>query len=558
VTADADKPTSGFAAPLRYQIFRRIWIASVLSNLGMMLQNVGAAWAMTQLTTSVDLVALVQAAAMLPVMLFALPAGAISDMYDRRIVSIVALSVALVGAVALAAIAYLGLLTPWVLLSVCFLIGTGIALYAPSWQASVIEQVPDKVMPAAVALNSISYNIARSFGPAIGGVIVAAAGYAATFVTNAVFYVPLIIVLMMWKREVRPPRLPPEQLGRAVVSGARYIVHTPPVRIVIIRALMTGMIGGAVPALMPIIARDVIGGGAGTYGLLLGCFGLGAVLGALAIARIRQHGDDERWVRIFTLIMGAAIVTIALSTAAFLTGPALIVCGAMWMLTIALFNIGMQFSAPRWVAGRVLACFQAAVAGGVAVGSWIWGTVAQMHGVGTALLVAGVAMLLFPLAGRWLPLPQVSRPNATSDELPEEPDVQLAITNRSGPIVIELEYEVDPAEARRFYTVMQGLQKVRQRNGGYDWTLSRDIADPRRWIERFHCPTWLDYLRQRSRQTDAEIELHQRAAAFHLGPDAPRITRKLERPFGSVRWREDSPDREVGGLPLPITPTSGA
>lgn len=556
MSAQPSTPSSGFAAPLRYQTYRRIWLASVLSNLGQLVQGVGAAWAMTQLTSSVDLVALVQAASMLPIMLLALPAGSIADMHDRRIVMMIALLVAFAGAAALAVVAHLGWLNPWLLLGFCFLIGSGIALYAPSWQASVTEQVDNSVLPAAVALNSISYNIARSFGPAIGGLIVAAAGAAATFVANAVLYIPLLVVLFLWKRKVEPPRLPPEQLGRAVVSGVRYIIHTPPIRSVLLRSLLTGIIGGSIPALMPLIARDLVGGGAGTYGLLLGCFGLGAIGGALAVAQVRQRGDDERWARVFSLVLGASIVAVALSRTALITSLALVVTGAMWMLVVALFNIGMQFSAPRWVAGRALAAFQAAVAGGIAIGSWAWGRLADDHGVATALLVSGIAMLFSPLVGRWLALPQLTGPNMLAADALIDPDVRLAITGRSGPVVIELEYEVDPAQARAFYQVMQDVRRMRMRNGGYDWTLSRDVADPRLWTERFLCPTWLDYLRQRSRATEAERAVQQRATAFHIGSEPIRIRRKLERPFGSVRWREDTPDRDAGDLPLPISPTA--
>lgn len=556
-TTLAPAPT-GSAAPLRYQTFRRIWVASILSNLGQLVQGVGAAWAMTQLTASADLVAFVQAASMLPIMLFALPAGAIADMYDRRVVSMVALSMALASAALLATVAYLGGLSPWLLLAFCFLIGSCIALFAPCWQASVTEQVPDAVLPAAVALNSISYNIARSFGPAIGGVIVAAAGAAATFVVNAVLYIPLLAVLFLWKRQVEPPRLPPEQLGRAVISGMRYILHTPPVRVVLTRSLLTGVIAGSVPALMPLIARDLVGGGAGTYGLLLGCFGVGAIGGALVVARVRQRSEDELSVRAFTLVLGAAIIMIALSRTMVMTGLALVVAGAMWMLVVALFNIGMQFSAPHWVAGRALAAFQAAVAGGIAIGSWGWGSLAEAYAVDTALLLSGAAMLLSPIAGRWLRLPQVTGVNALPSDMQGDPDVRLALTGRSGPVVIDIEYEVEPAQARAFYTVMQEVQRMRQRNGGYGWTLSRDIADPRLWIERFHCPTWLDYLRQRSRSTEAELELFARATAFHVGPGPVRVRRKLERPFGSVRWRDDTPDRTADGVSLPIPPTPGA
>src|ERR1700759_2157963 len=209
----------GITAPLRHITFRRIWLASLLSNLGILIQGVGAAWAMTQMTSSADKVALVQTALTAPVMLISMPAGAIADMYDRRIVALVALSIALTGATVLAAFAWLGWVTPNLLLGLCFAVGSGMALMGPAWQSSVTEQVPAETLPAAVALNGISYNIARSIGPAIGGVVVAAAGGVAAFAANAVLYLPLMVVLFLWERISEPSRLPREQLNRAIVSG---------------------------------------------------------------------------------------------------------------------------------------------------------------------------------------------------------------------------------------------------------------------------------------------------------------------------------------------------
>ena len=239
----------GVAAPLRHAVFRRIWLASLLSNLGLMINGVGAAWAMTQMTSSADMVALVQTALMLPVMLLSLAAGAIADMYDRRIVGLAALSLGLAGSIALSVLAYLHLISPNSLLLFCFLIGCGNALFGPAWQASVSEQVPADTLPAAVALNGISYNIARSFGPAVGGVIVAAAGAVAAFVGNVVLLIPLLVVLYLWRRTLEPSRLPPERLRRAMVSGVRYIVHSPSVRVVLYRTLVTGIAGGSVLAI---------------------------------------------------------------------------------------------------------------------------------------------------------------------------------------------------------------------------------------------------------------------------------------------------------------------
>ena len=547
--------TEGIAAPLRHAVFRRIWLASLVSNLGILIQGVGAAWAMTQMTSSADKVALVQTALMLPIMLIAMPAGAIADMHDRRIVALVSLGIALVGATTLTVLAWLGLVTPNILLALCFVVGSGMALFGPAWQASVSEQVPAETLPAAVALNGISYNIARSFGPAIGGIVVATAGAVAAFAVNALLYLPLMAVLFLWNRAHEPSRLPRERLNRAIVSGVRYIANSPSIRIVLIRTLVTGLIGGSVSALMPLVARDLLHGGAQTYGIMLGAFGMGAVFGALNIGEVRRRMSGEAAVRACTISMAGAIAAVALSTNAFLTAIALVIAGAVWMLAVALFNIGVQLSAPRWVAGRSLAAFQASIAGGIAVGSWGWGHLTDLAGVEIALLVSAGLMLISPLLGIWLRMPRVGARNEDATELLADPEVQLSLTGRSGPLVVEIEYRVAQDSARAFHNVMQDVQLSRQRNGAYGWSIARDIGDPELWTERYHCPTWLDYLRQRNRPTQSERALHQRAIDFHLGPEPIRVRRMLERPFGSVRWKEDTPDRAANEV-LPVVATA--
>jgi MFS family permease len=542
--------SDGVAAPLRFTTFRRIWLASLLSNLGLLIQAVGAAWAMTQMTSSADKVALVQTALMLPVMLISMPAGAIADMYDRRIVALVSLSIALAGATALTVLAWLALVTPKALLTFCFVVGSGMALFGPAWQSSVSEQVPAETLPSAIALNGISYNIARSFGPAIGGIVVATAGAVAAFAANAVLYIPLLVVLFLWRRTSAPSRLPRERLSRAIVSGVRYIANSPPIKIVLARTLVTGLIGGSISALMPLVARDLLHGGAQTYGIMLGAFGMGAVIGALNIGEVRKRLSGEAAIRACALSMGGAIAAVALSHEPVLTAAALVVAGAVWMLAVALFNIGVQLSAPRWVAGRSLAAFQASIAGGIAIGSWVWGRLTDAAGVETALLVSAALMLASPLLGWWLQMPRVGARNEDAEVL-ADPEVQLSLTARSGPLVVEIEYRVAQDNARAFHSVMQEVQLSRQRNGAYGWSIARDIADPELWTERYHCPTWLDYLRQRNRSTQSERALHQLAMDFHLGPGPVRVRRMLERPFGSVRWKEDTPDRAATEV-LPV------
>ncbi|OSJ13483.1 MFS transporter [Bradyrhizobium canariense] len=543
---DIPKPRTfnadGITAPFLHATFRRIWLASLLSNLGALIRGVGAAWAMTQMTSSADMVALVQTALMLPVMLISMPAGAIADMYDRRRIILYSLGIALTGASALTTLAWLDLVTPTLLLALCFLVGCAVALLDPAWQSSVSEQVPSDALPAAIALNGISYNLARSVGPALGGIVVAAAGTVAAFAINALLYLPLMFALFLWKRAPEPSRLPPESLHRAIVSGVRYIMNAPSIKIVLTRAMAMGLFGGAIIALMPLVARDLLHGGAETYGIILSAFGLGAVIGAFSVTEVRKRMTGEAAIRACALSMGGALVAVAISREPLLTAVALVLAGAVWMMAWVLFSIGVQLSAPRWVTGRALAAYQAASSGGIAVGSWAWGHVTDVAGVNVALLLAAALLAVSPLLGFWLPMPRVSA-RGEEPEMLDDPKVRLALSGRSGPLVVEIEYRVGQENARSFHNLMQDIQLFRQRNGAYGWSIARDIADPELWTERYHCPTWLDYLRQRNRATKSERALDQRATAFHIGPEPVRVRRMLERPFGSVRWKEEAPDR---------------
>ncbi|MCL2714263.1 MAG: MFS transporter [Alphaproteobacteria bacterium] len=552
MTENRPRPSRGgdtIVAPLRHHVFRNIWFASMFSNLGLMVQSVGAAWAMTAMAASADKVALVQTALSLPVMFIAMPAGAIADMYDRRIVTLISLSIALLGATALTVVAGLGVMGPQLLLAFCFIVGSGNALFGPSWQASINEQVPADAVPAAIALNSISYNIARSFGPAIGGVIVALAGAVVAFGVNALSYVPLLIVLFLWRRVSEPSRLPRERLWRAMISGVRYIANSPSIKVVVTRTAVMGFIGSVVMALLPLVARDRLGSNAETYGILLGAFGIGAVIGALNISELRKRMGGETAVRLCAILMALAIAVIAVSRSPALTAAALVLSGAVWMASVALFNIAVQLSAPRWVAGRALAAYQAAISGGIAAGSWFWGRLTDSAGLETALLAAATLMLVSPLLGLFLTIPRIGARHEDAEIL-ADPEVMLALTGRSGPLVIEIEYRVSQEQAREFYNLMQDVQLSRQRNGAYGWSLARNIARPELWTERYHCPTWLDYLRLRNRPSLLERALYDRANSFHQGPGPIAVRRMLERPFGSVRWKDETPDR---AQPEPIT-----
>ncbi|MBG6120088.1 MULTISPECIES: MFS transporter [unclassified Sphingobium] len=552
-----DEDQAGSAArftllePLRERTYRTIWITSVISNFGQLIQGVGAAWLMTKLSSSAQMVALVQTALMLPLMLVALPAGAIADMFDRRKIALTGLFFACVMAACLTALAWADLVSPWILLAFCFLIGSGVALYSPAWQASVGEQVRREHLPAAVALGTISYNVARSFGPAVGGVVVAALGAVAAFAANALFYLPLIIAFLRWDRKHAPSRLPPERIDRAIVSGVRYAFHSPPIRTVLIRTLVTGLAGASVAALTPLVAKQLLHGTASTYGLLLGAYGVGAVIGAMMLDAVRTRLAPEQAARMLAIITGAMIVITGSSDNIVLSFAALLIAGAAWMVLIAQFNVAVQLAAPRWVTARALACYGSAITGGIAIGAWLWGAAAGQWGVGPTMMLSGAVLAATPLLGLFLRLPIDVPTGLEESELAHQPLVNLALTPRSGPIIIELEYRVAVEQARDYYVAMQRLRSARLRSGAFGWTLSRDIADPQLWTEHYSCPTWGDYLRQRDRMTQADRELQGAADAFHIGSLDNRVRRRLERPTGSVRWRADTPDRHdenLGGL----------
>jgi len=539
--------------PLKERAFGVIWSTSVLSNFGQLILGVGAAWQMTKLTGSPQMVALVQTALWTPMMLVAVPAGAAADMFDRRKVALSGLAFAIVCACILTVLAVMGYASPKVLLAFCFLIGAGVSLYGPAWQASVREQVSAEHLPQAVALGSISYNLARSFGPAVGGVVVVLAGAKAAFLVNTLCYLPLFTAFLFWKRKPVPSRLPPERMDRAIVSGARYVRHSPPIRSVFIRVFVQGAVGSSVAALTPLVAKDLLHGGAGAYGLMLGIYGAGAVVGALFSARLRTHLSAERLVTICALATGLMLLVIGMSHSVLFTGPAMAVAGAGWMLLMTTLNLGVQLAAPRWVTARALSWYASSLTGGMALGAWVWGTAAQNLGVGHAFLVSGSALLLTPLLGLLLPVPTSTAKATETIEVRNEPEVALALTLRSGPIVIEIDYEVDPDLARDFYGAMLKLQRARRRNGAFEWSLSRDVADTSIWTERYLCPTWGDYLRLRSRFTHMDRELQTNALEFVRGGAERSIRRKLERPFGSVRWRADTPDTRVEPM-VPFTP----
>ena len=531
---DTPKPSrAGSLAPFRYPTFRAIWLASLASNFGGLVQGVGAAWMMTQITTSANMVALVQASTTLPIMVFSLLAGAIADNFNRRRVMLIAQVFMLGVSATLSVAAWYGVLTPWLLLGFTFLVGCGTALHNPSWQASVGDIVPREDLPAAVALNSVGFNLTRSVGPAVGGVIVAAAGAAAAFAVNSLSYLALIVVLRRWRPTIPPSPLPRETLGSAMGAGLRYVAMSPNIGKVVLRSLLFGLTSVAVLALLPLVARHLVQGGPLVYGILLGAFGIGAIGGAFLAGRLRLALSSEGIVRVAFAAFAACSAIVALSPMAWLTGLGMLAGGAAWVLALSLFNVTVQLSTPRWVVGRALSLYQTAAFGGMALGSWLWGSVAEAYGLAPALLAAAIAMLAAGAVGLLLPLPARTELNLDPLDLWKEPQVGIDIQPRSGPIAISIEYLIDEPDVHDFLDAMAERHRIRLRDGARQWTLMRDLEDPRLWIESYQTPTWLAYVRHNMRRTKADAASTERIRALHRGPDLPHVHRRILRP---TRW----------------------
>ncbi|MFB0872758.1 MULTISPECIES: MFS transporter [unclassified Sphingobium] len=537
------KPPSPFSIP----IFRAIWLASLASNFGGLIQSVGAAWMMTSLSASPLLIALVPAATTLPIMLLSLWAGAVADNLDRRKVMIACQLAMLTVSVTLAATAWAGWMTPWLLLAFTFLIGCATAVNGPAWQASVGDMVPRAVLPSAVAMNSMGFNLARSIGPALGGVIVATAGAAAAFLTNAFSYVALLTVLFRWRPAIPPKLLPRERIGFAMLDGVGYVAASPKIRLVLLRSAAFGIGASAVSALMPLVARDLLGGGALTFGVTSGAFGLGAVLGALSSRRLRACYSVETIVRCSALALALGTALTAASPWLALALFGYMMAGAGWVLALSTFNVSVQMSAPRWVVARAVALYQMMAFGGMALGAWLFGWIAEHQGVAAGLYAAAGAQFAAALLGLWRPLPQVGEDNLDPRGDWHEPDTAVPVEPRSGPIVVTIEYRIPAGSVVPFLTAMAERRRIRRRDGAHGWQLLRDLGEPDLWVERYHVATWLDYVRHNQRRTVADIANSDAINALHAGPDAPVVHRRIERQTASLPISRGPDAREMGG-----------
>lgn len=517
----ADIPGGSFA-PLRQTLFAVLWVATIIGNIGGFVRDIASAWLMTDLSPSPAAVALVQAAVTLPVFLLAIPAGVLADTLDRRRLLIgiqVLLACVSIGLMLLSAT---GLQSVSSLLALTFLGGVGAALMGPTWQAIVPELVDKKDLKSAVALNSLGINIARSIGPALGGLVLATLGAAVAYAVDVISYVFVIAALLWWKRPTVPQDVLSERFVGAFRAGLRYARASHELHVVLVRSFVFFALASSVWALLPLVARQMLGGGAGFYGVLLGAIGLGAIGGALAMPGLRARLDADGLLLLTSLLTAAVMALLSLAPPKWAAVAVLLVLGAGWITALTTFNGAAQAILPNWVRGRSLAVYLTVFNGAMTAGSLAWGAIATQIGVPSTLLAGAAGLVMVGLAAHRFKLPRGEADLAPSRHWPE-PLTAAPVDHDRGPVLILIEYRIDPGDRADFLALLARLAGERRRDGAYSWGVSEDAADSQVILEWFMVESWAEHLRQHHRVSRADADVQDEVLRLHRGEGRPAV-----------------------------------
>ncbi len=519
-----DGGDAGAWNPLRQPLYRSLWLAALVSNLGTWMHEAAGAWMMTKLAPSPLLVALMQTAASLPFFLLAFPAGALADIVDRRRLLLWTQTWMMVAAAALGLLTLAGVVTPRILLGLTFALGIGAAMTGPAWQAITPELVSRTDLPAAITLGGVAFNIARAVGPALGGLAVAAVGSGAVFLLNAASFLAVLLVLARWRRTAPQLSAPPEDVLGAIRAGARYVRHSLPLRTVLARSASFVVFASAVWSLLPLVARGLLGLDAVGYGLLLGCLGLGAVLGGAALPHLRRRLAIDGVIGAATASFALASATLAVVREPTVAGLVLIVGGAAWMAVMSSINTAVQTSVSGWVRARALAVSLLVIQGSMAAGAILWGSVALHTSLPIALLVSAGGMIAGLLLVWRFQLGATEGLDLTPAPPVPAPLLAQEVAADGGPVLVTIDYRIDPARADEFVAAMRHLGRVRRRDGARLWGIFQDATEPARFLETFTVESWAEHLRQHERVTMSDREVQAIVRSFHVGPDAPAVT----------------------------------
>jgi MFS family permease len=512
-------------APLRNSTFRMLWLVWVTSNICMWMNDVAAAWLMTSLTTSPTLIALVQTASALPVFLLGLPSGALADIVDRRRYFMVTQFWVATNAAVLFAVSLADLLTANVLLLLVFTNGIGLAMRWPVFAAIVPELVPRPQLPAALALNAVAVNFSRVIGPLVAGAIIASAGDEYVFALNFVLSVCAAVAISRWKRESKPSVLPGERFIGAMRLGWQYVRESQRMRDALVRTSVFFLHASALFALMPLVAKRFGEGGAYTYTVLLSCLGIGAISAATQLPRFRSRWNRDDLAFRGTIAQGLATAVVAFAPSEWIAAVAMVVAGMAWIMVANSVTISAQLALPDWVRARGMAIYQMCIMGGTALGAVIWGKLAELTSVPVSLATCGATLLVALLLTKHRVLEGPGDEDLTPTHPWQEPVPAREMRPDEGPVMITIEYLIDPARGPEFESIMAESRSARLRQGAVSWGLFEDSQLLGRYVEYFACDTWVDYLRRFDRFTAMDERIQEMRYAFHLGTEPPKISR---------------------------------
>ncbi len=527
-------------SPLKQRFFRMLWMTNVVSLMGTLMHEVGAAWLMTTLAPTPFMVAMVQTASTFPFFLLALPSGALADIIDRRRLLLMTQTWMLAASVVLGVLTILGMTTPMVLLVLTFFLALGAAVNAPSWQAVIPELVDRSELPSAIALGSVGFNLARAVGPVIGGLIVAALGPGITFLLNGVSFFGVVVVLKKWKKAQRTSTLKEERMVSAMRAGIRYIRHAPEVRSVLVHTTFFSFLCSPLWAFLPIVSKEYLGLGSSGYGILLGFFGFGALLGVPFLPVLRQRFSLNLVVLIASNIFALVMAAMAnLHSFVFLT-IIMAVGGMVWLILISTLIAVVQSVIPSWVRGRVLSVHMLTFFGGLAGGSTLFGFIAGLVGISVTLNVVAGCLVIATIitwnykliSGEGLDLnPSMHWPSLV---VSCQPDLD------EGPVLVVVEYYIDPKRSPEFTDSMRSLKMIRRRDGAIRWNLFHDLTDPGHYIESYIVESWGEHLRQHERITVADREIEKNVLSFHLDKEPPKVMHFLAEAFPVKNKKTDT------------------
>ena len=522
--------TFGVLAPFTIPVFRMIWLANLFANLGTWSQSVAAAWVVTEAQASAVVVAMIQVAASVPLVLLSILSGVLADNYDRRKIMLVGLSIEFGGAAFLCVTAFLKVLDPYLLIAAILWITLGSALVVPAWQAAVGEQVPRRLLGHAVILNSINFNTARAVGPALGGVMLSYFGASWVFLFNCCTYVALIVVLWRWHRDVPKRVLPPEHMLEGVMAAMRFTRNSSVTRLVMLRSFLFGLSASAIWALLPLLARQQPNADARVYGMMLGALGIGAIAGGILSGQMRKLLGSSRLISVAGVLSGLVLLTLGTASRLWILYLALVMGGIGWISAVATYNTSVQMLVPDWVKARALALYQTALFGGLAAGSFMWGHFAENQGVQMTLSMAGVMMLVFA-AMLYSPagLPELgplggSAGTARAESKPEpsgQPSFEFDPSR--GAVMVTIDYRIPAERTRDFVRAVGELRRLRLRNGAERWSMYRDVDDKALWQEVLIVDNWLQHLRILDRLTIDDKHILDTVVCMHSDNGRPPV-----------------------------------